>query len=88
MKYPMIESTSPFGGVTYREMLPEEYEERLNFYRNYFVHYSNDPSRRSQEYVSYLRRWFGNESCDGWPNFETRYAMHQLPMSANEFMFH
>lgn len=88
MSYPMIETTSPFGGTVYREMRPEEYEERLNFYRNYIARYSNDAARRTKEYISYLARWFGDDTCDGLPDFQTRYRLHQLPMSPNVFMFH
>lgn len=42
-------------------------------------------SRRTQEYVSYLRRWFGPVDCDGWQDFTSRSAMHQLPMPMNVY---
>ena len=43
----------------------------------------NASSHRTQEYVSYLQRWFGPVDCDGWQDFTSRFAMHQLPMPMN-----
>lgn len=85
MHYPKIEVESPFGGTTWREMTEEEYSNQLDWYRNYMMKNQNAFSRRTQEYVSYLRRWFGLVDCDGWQDFTSRSAMHQLPMPMNVY---
>ncbi len=87
MSYPMREVRSPFGGVDYREMTPTEYEDMILWFRNYIVRHEGDDVRRDVEYNDYLKRWFGNGQCDGWPDFETRYKMHQLPMSFNVYFY-
>lgn len=85
MHYPKIEVESPFGGTTWREMTEEEYTNQLDWYCNYMMKNQNASSRRIQEYVSYLRRWFGSVDCDGWQDFTSRSAMHQLPMPMNVY---
>lgn len=87
MNYPMKEVYSQFGGTTYREMTPMEYEEKLDFYRGLLARLSNRATRREEEYAGYLRRWFGNEKCDGWDSFELRHQMHKLPMSFNVYFW-
>ena len=83
MHYPKIEVESPFGGTTWREMTEEEYSNQLDWYRNYITKNQNSSSCSIQEYVSYLKRWFGPVDCDGWQDFTSRFAMHQLPMPMN-----
>ena len=83
MHYPKVEVESPFGGTTWREMTEEEYIKQLAWYRNYMMENQDASSRRTQEYVSYLQRWFGPGDCDGWQDFTSRFALHQLPMSMN-----
>ena len=85
MHYPKIEVESPFGGTTWREMTEEEYSNELDWYRNYITKNQNASSRRIQEYVSYLKRWFGPVDCDSWQDFTSRFAMHQLPMPMNVY---
>lgn len=85
MHYPKIEVESPFGGTTWREMTEEEYSNQLDWYRNYMMKNQDASSCRTQEYVSYLRRWFGPVDCDGWQDFTSRSAMHQLPMPMNVY---
>lgn len=85
MHYPKIEVESPFGGTTWREMTEEEYSNELDWYRTYITKNQNASSRRIQEYVSYLKRWFGPVTCDGWQDFTSRFAMHQLPMPINVY---
>lgn len=85
MHYPKIEVESPFGGTTWREMTEEEYSNQLDWYRNYMMKNQNASSRRTREYVSYLQRWFGPVDCDGWQDFTSRFAMHQLPMPMNVY---
>lgn len=87
MNYPMKEVRSSFGGTTYEEMTPEEYEEELDFFRFLLERLSNNSTRREQEYASYLRRWFSDEKCDGWDSFEFRHQMHKLPMSFNVYFW-
>lgn len=87
MKYPMKEFTNFWGGTEYREMTAVEYEEQIQWYKNYMERHKNDTARRVQDYISYLKSWFGDIRCDGWPNFETRYTMHQLPMSFNVYTY-
>lgn len=81
MSYPVIAKSSPFGGICYKEMTPEEYEKELQWFRDY----ESSDCRIDQEYSRYLARWFSNESCDGWPDFKTRYKLHKLPMSLNVY---
>lgn len=83
MNYPMKEINDPFIGPIYREMTPAEYDEQLEHYREYIKNNEKHPSRRIQEYLSYLKRWFGDGSCDGLMNFQTRYNCHVLPMAYN-----
>ena len=88
MKYPMKEVMSPFGGTTYEEMTHQEYEERLNWFKDYMETHQNETSKSMQGYVSYLRQWFSDSSCDGLPDYKTRYMFHKLPMSSNVYLFH
>ena len=83
MHYPKIEVESPFGGTIWREMTEDEYSYQLDGYRNYITKNQNASSSSIQEYVSYLKRWFGPVDCDGWQDFTSRFAMHQLPMPMN-----
>lgn len=84
MKYPSVEVNDPLIGTFYREMSPEEYEEWVQWYRDYIKKYeNNEPSRRIEEYILYLKCWFGDGPCDGLPNFKARYTLHTLPMSFN-----
>ena len=85
MKYPMICVFDPWIGETYREMTPAEYEEKLDWFRNYIKENENDTARRAQEYVSYLKRWLGDGPCDGLPNYKLRKGFHHLPMSYNVY---
>lgn len=87
MGYPMKECESPFGGTTFREMTVTEYLMQLEFYRNYIKNHKNDSSRRVQDYISYLERWFGDGLCDGVESYEQRFRLHKLPMTANSYMF-
>ncbi len=88
MKYPTVEVNDPFLGPVYREMSPEEYEDKIEWYRNYIERLEHDSApRRLKEYASYLRRWFGESSCDGLPNFKIRYTLHTLPMSFNVYFY-
>lgn len=58
----------------------KNYEDSLNWYRNYIITHRNDTARRVREYVSYLERWFSNDiKCDGM-YFNQKYALKQLPM--------
>ena len=59
-----------------------DYEAKLQWYRDYIERESNSPYRREQEYVKYLRRWFSEEDCDGFP-FSFKYKRKYLPMSFN-----
>lgn len=85
--YPMKEVRSPFGGSSYIEMTALEYEYELDFYRLQLVRYGKGVTRRELEYANYLRRWFGDERCDGWDNFERRHRMHKLPMPFNVYFW-
>lgn len=87
MKYPMKQVFCPILGERYREMTPAEYDERIKWYRDYIKRYANDKARKQQDYVSYLRRWFGSGPCDGLPNFKARHTLHQLPMSFNVYTY-
>ena len=73
------------ASITLREMTEEEYSNQLDWYRNYMMKNQNASSRRTREYVSYLQRWFGPVDCDGWQDFTSRFAMHQLPMPMNVY---
>ena len=64
-------------------MTHEEYERKLQWYRDYIVRNENDKSRRGQEYLSYLKRWFGDGRCDGIANYQERYKRKTLPMPYN-----
>lgn len=83
MKYPMITVFDPWCGEIEREMTPTEYEDRLNWYREYMKKNIECGSRRTVEYACYLKRWFGDGPCDGVDSFKTRYAWHTLPMPFN-----
>ncbi len=85
MKYPSVEVNDPLIGTFYREMSPEEYEEKIQWYKDYIKRNEKDMVRRTKEYVAYLRRWFGDDSCDGLPNFKARHNLHTLPMSFNVY---
>lgn len=81
MKYPIINKYHPFLGSIEVEMTPQEYEGQIENYRSIMLLLVS--THRGIEYNDYLRRWFGNEECDGLPNFETRYNTHTLPMPRN-----
>lgn len=83
MKYPMIEIDDPFIGTIYREMTPPEYDEQIQWYRDYAKNHANDKARRTREYVSYLNRWFGSGFCDGLSDVNIRLKLHKLPMAYN-----
>lgn len=87
--YPMKEVSCCFGNSSpyYREMTPEEYEKELRFYRLQAENYLVSSSRLGREYGEYLKRWFSDESCDGYANYEMRYHLHKLPQTANGYMF-
>ncbi len=83
MQYPMKQYYDPILGEVCREMFPDEYEEAIQWFKNYIKRNESDKCRREQEYISYLKRWFGSGPCDGLPNFKARHALHKLPMSFN-----
>lgn len=85
MKYPIELRYDPFLGEVEREMTPQEYEDKIQWFRDFIKRNENDTSRRGQEYVSYLRRWFSDKRCDGVLDFKTRYAWRTLPMSMNVY---
>lgn len=85
MSYPMIEKMNFWGEMEYREMTADEYEEKLDWFRDYIKRNENNACRRIEEYVSYLRRWFSDSRCDGFNSFSTRYMLHQIPMSYNVY---
>ena len=86
MKYPMEECyDSLFGETFYREMSPATYDKKIQWFRDYIKSNENDKARRAQEYVSYLKRWFSDQPCDGLPSFKIRHTLHQLPMSYNMY---
>ena len=84
--YPMIERFDPWTcGTVWEPMSPEQYERRIQWYKDYIItnETAGGMSRRTQEYVDYLKRWFSDGPCDGRPNFATRYEYHELPMAFN-----
>lgn len=85
MKYPMISYPNPFdySQTIYREMTPAEYDEQIQWFKDYIKSNEYNHTRRDQEYVDYLKRWFGDGPYDGLPNFKARHNLHQLPMSYN-----
>lgn len=89
MSYPMKEVYDVFrnSSPTYREMIPQEYEKELNFYRKQAETCILSSARRVYEYGQYLKCWFSEEPCDGMEGFTMRYRLHKLPMSANTYMF-
>lgn len=89
MSYPIKEVYDVFRNSSpiYQEMTPEEYEEKLNFYRLQAETYSVSSGRLAREYGSYLKRWFGDGECDGYANYEMRYRLHKLPQTANGYMY-
>lgn len=87
MKYPIEEVYDVFLGTVYREMSPETYDKKIQWFKDYIKKNDRDPSRRVQEYVDYLRRWFSNSPCDGLPNFKVRHNLHKLPMSFNTYTY-
>lgn len=85
MKYPVELRWDPILGERMHELTPAEYDQRIQWYRDYIKIHENDTTRRNQEYVDYLRRWFGEGCCDGLPNFKVRHTLHQLPMPMNVY---
>lgn len=58
----------------------ENYEAKLQWYRNYIKDHEQSNSRRTQGYVDYLKRWFSNDvKCDGM-FFTQKYQNKVLPM--------
>ena len=60
------------------------YEVILEWYRTQMTKFLESPHRRSKEYGDYLKRWFSEEICDGFP-YSTKVKFKQLPMSYNEY---
>lgn len=87
MKYPEKLVFDPILGERYREMTPQEYEDQIQWYKDYLKKHKDDKSRRVADYVSYLGRWFSNSSCDGLPNFKARHTLHTLPMPMNIYLY-
>ncbi len=83
MRYPTEIIYDPILGEVEREMSAATYDKRIQWFKEYIKSHENDKARRVQEYVGYLRRWFGEGQCDGLPNFKARHTLHQLPMSYN-----
>lgn len=81
--YPIKEYLTWYGTTGYREMTPEEYEDQLQWYRDYIKREETNMVRRVQEYVQYLKRWFGDGKCDNFESFEVRYTKRKLPMAYN-----
>lgn len=88
MMYPMVLKVDPFLGEVWREMTAAEYDAKIQWFRDYIKSNEDDRTRRGREYVNYLKRWFGDGTCDGLPNFKARHNLHQLPMSYNIYMNH
>lgn len=87
MNYPEKLVCDPFVGEYYREMTPQEYEDQIQWYKDYIKKHEGDTSRRMEDYISYLKTWFSDNSCDGFPNFQQRYTLHKLPMPMNIYLY-
>ncbi len=87
MRYPYKSTLDFYGREQLVEMTPQEYEERLQWYRNKIRQLENSGNRRDKEYCSYLKRWFSDGVCDGVSDCETRIRWHQLPMTETVYFF-
>ena len=63
-----------------------DYEVILEWYRTQMVKFLNSSNRRGKEYGEYLKCWFSEEICDGFP-YSRKVKFKQLPMSYNEYFF-
>lgn len=66
------------------EMTSAEYEKCVNNYRNKINKLLSSNSRVDNEYGCYLKKWFSEDVCDGFP-FSMKYKLHKLPMSMNVY---
>ena len=63
----------------------QDYEAKLQWYRDYAAKNANSPYRRIKEYASYLQKWFSDGPCDGVSCFQARINRRILPMSYNVY---
>ena len=65
----------------------KNYDERIQWYRDFMIKNENAASRFVSEYVNYLKRWFGDGPCDGVSDFDTRIKWQCEPMSINVYLY-
>ena len=83
MRYPYKSTFDFYGREQFVEMTPQEYDEKLQWYRDKMRQLENSGNRRDMEYCAYLKQWFSYGECDGTSDYETRIRWHQLPMPEN-----
>ena len=65
----------------------KSYTERIQWYRDFMIKNENATSRFVSDYVSYLKRWFGDGPCDGVSDFATRIKWKCEPMPMNVYLY-
>ena len=65
----------------------KNYDERIQWYRDFMIKNENATCRFISEYVNYLKRWFGEGPCDGVSDFATRIKWKCEPMSINVYLY-
>lgn len=65
----------------------KNYDERIQWYRDFMIKNENATSRFISEYVNYLKRWFGEGPCDGVSDFVTRIKWKCEPMPINVYLY-
>ena len=65
----------------------KNYDERIQWYRDYMIKNENATNRSTREYVDYLKSWFGAGPCDGVPDFATRIKWKCEPMPTNVYLY-
>ena len=65
----------------------KSYTERIQWYRDFMIKNENATSRFVSDYVSYLKRWFGDGPCDGVSDFATRIKWKCEPMPINVYLY-
>ena len=65
----------------------KNYDERIQWYRDFMIKNENVTSRFISDYVNYLKRWFGDGPCDGVSDFATRIKWKREPMPINVYLY-
>ena len=65
----------------------KNYDERIEWYRDFMIKNANATSRFISEYVNYLKRLFGEGPCDGVSDFATRIKWKCEPMPINVYLY-